>query len=143
MLNFRSPKDAEGDKVHNDIDAADYDSNGAEDEGGYQVHLVILVQPKDNSDEGDNVGDWPDHGPDGVPGDGADDATEGVDGPEKDHQEGGVLYTEVEIKHEAELLKTRRLGDFVNNTHLLFLCFCKQNQDIYVTTKQEHKWYGY
>ena len=143
MLNFRSPKDAEGDKVHNDIDAADYDSNGAEDEGGYQVHLVILVQPKDNSDEGDNVGDWPDHGPDGVPGDGTDDATEGVDGPEKDHQEGGVLYTEVEIKHEAELLKTRRLGDFVNNTHLLFLCFCKQNQDIYVTTKQEHKWYGY
>ena len=118
MLYFRSPKDAEGDKVHDDIDAADDDSDGAEDEGGHQVHLVILVQSKDNSEEGDNVGNWPDHGPDGVPGDGADDATEGVDGPEEDHEEGGVLDTEVEIKHEAELLNTRRLWDFVNDTHV-------------------------
>ena len=76
-----SPEDAEGDKVHDDIDAPDDDSDGAEDEGGHQVHLDILAQPEDNSEEGDNVGNWPDHGPDGVLGDEGNDVAEG-------HQDG-------------------------------------------------------
>ena len=117
-----SPKDAEGDKVHDDIDAPNDDSDGAEDDSGHQVHLDILAHPEDNSKEGDNVGEWPDHGPDGVTRDGADDAAEGVDGPEEDHQERGVLHTEVEIKHEAKLLQTWGLGDFVNETHNNVFC---------------------
>ena len=80
-LSINSPEDAERDKIHDHIDAPDSYSDGAEDNGGYKVILDILAQPEDNSEEGDKVGNWPDHGPDGVLVDEGNDVAEG-------HQDG-------------------------------------------------------
>ena len=110
LLLCHSPEYAQCYEVDDAIDDTDDDRDGDQDDCGQQEGLHSLLHPVDDAEEGHDVG----QGPDQAPNDAADIAvtcedSDGVDDPQHDQEDGGVLDAEVEIKREAELLKSNSI----------------------------------
>ena len=124
LLLCHSPEYAQCYEVDDAIDDTDNNGDGDQDDCGQQECLHRLLHPVDNAEEGDDVGQGPDQAPDEVAAAEVDDDTDGVDDPQRDEDEGGVLDAEVEIEHEAELFQTWRFGNFVHDSrHGCFVLF--------------------
>ena len=91
-------------KVYNSIDDTNDNCKYAEYQGRYQVCSVVLVHSINYSQEPSNIDQGPDDAPDHVAATNVNNDSNGIDGPEDDEEIGRVLDTEVEVKHEAELL---------------------------------------
>ena len=124
FLLCHSPEYAQCYEVDDAIDDTDDNRDGDQDDCGQQEGLHRLLHPVDDAEEGHDVGQGPDQAPDEVAAAEVDDDTDGVDDPQRNEDEGGVLDAEVEIKHEAELLQTRRFRNFVHDSrHGCFVLF--------------------
>ena len=107
---FTLPKYAECYEIDYAIDDSNNNENWDQDYCWQQEGLSCLLHPVDDAEEGGDVGEGPDQAPD----DAADIAvtcedSDGVDDPQHDQEDGGVLDAEVEIKHKAELLKSNSI----------------------------------
>ena len=119
-----SPEYAQVYEVDDATNDNDENGDGDQDDCGKQEGLHRLLHPVDDAEQGDDVGQAPDQGPDEVAAAKVDDDTDGVDDPQHNQDEGGVLDVEVEIIHEAELLQTRRLRNFIHDSrHDCFVLF--------------------
>ena len=124
LLLCHSPEYAQCYEVDDAIDDTYDDRDGDQDDCGQQEGLHRLLHPVDDAEEGHDVGQGPDQAPDEVAAAKVDDDTDGVDDPQHNQDEGGVLDVEVEIKHEAELLQTWRFRNFVHDSrHGCFVLF--------------------